>query len=578
MIAIQQRWAHFRAGRSLEGGYVAVLTALCLIVLMGLAAFAVDVGHWYLVGQQEQNAADAAAMAGVTSLPGNLPGAQTTALNYSKINGFQNGGVNNTTVTAVLGGSSTRLQVTVSEKVTNFFGSLLGVPTTNVSRTSIADYSGPVPLGSPCNEFGDDPSPLVGGSSVRSSNCSAAGSFWGNVGSGPALKSYGDAYQDNLCAAGVDGCSGSAAGPNTDYDTDGYFYSVTLTKAVSSLTIQAFDPALIDVGDYCGAPILPKPPSAPFNYPDDGDLTNAMTIPKADTVTGDPATRYATGTVLHYCTGDIRYGGTGDVATQFTVREAGPNTNAWDPMSFLPVSVSCTQTFAGFSGDLNQMLNTTTSAYKANNGVVAHEFRQWVTLCTIPSAQPGTYMIQVKTNKLGSEAADGHNRFSLRAYGGSSTDDDAISVSGFQKMAVYANISGGFVAKDYLAQIPSGAKGQTFNVSLFDVGDGASTNPISTIQILPPLETNPPTFAGCTGAGPTIGSGSLTNCQITVNSTYNGKWEVISVPIPSTYSCIDASITGCWVRLQFSYGAGSTANDTFSMTADIDGDPVRLVQ
>ena len=49
---------------------MAVMTAMLLMTLMGLAAFAVDVGHWYQVGQQEQAAADAAAMAGVTYLPG----------------------------------------------------------------------------------------------------------------------------------------------------------------------------------------------------------------------------------------------------------------------------------------------------------------------------------------------------------------------------------------------------------------------------------------------------------------------------------------------------------------------------
>ena len=65
---------------------------------MGLAAFAVDVGHWYVVGQQEQRAADAAALAGVTSLPGDKVAAFAAAQKYSKINGFQNG-VNATTVT-----------------------------------------------------------------------------------------------------------------------------------------------------------------------------------------------------------------------------------------------------------------------------------------------------------------------------------------------------------------------------------------------------------------------------------------------------------------------------------------------
>ena len=38
---------------------------------------------------------------------------------------------------------------------------------------------------------------------------------------------------------------------NNDYDPNGYFYTLTLTEPVNNLVIQAFDPALIDVGDNC---------------------------------------------------------------------------------------------------------------------------------------------------------------------------------------------------------------------------------------------------------------------------------------------------------------------------------------
>jgi hypothetical protein len=527
---------------------------LTLLVLMGLAAFAVDVGHWYLVGQQEQNAADAAAMAGVTSLPGDTVGAFATAQNYSKINGFQNL-VNATTVTPVLD-SSTRLRVTVNRSVTNFFGSLMGVPTTNVSRTAVADYSGPVPLGSPCNEFGDDPDAAT--NNDRSANCTAAGSFWANVGSLAATKVSGDAYQDGNCSglapAFPDGCSSTAvSGANTDYDPNGYFYSVTIRQPIANLQIDAFDPALIDVGDTCTS----------------SNLVKAKNLPAADTLVTDPLTRYANGTTA-YCTGDVRYGGTGDVATQFTVRSPGPN--PWDPMSFPPVGGSCTQTFAGYHGDLNVALDKTAGGYQP---LVAKYFRQWVPLCTIANAQPGTYMIQVKTNDVGNNAGNGHNRFSLRAYGSSSAENDAISVAGFTKMTLYANTPNGFTVRDYLARIPSGAKGELFNVRLYDIGDGAEGGGYSTIQILPPSEVGA-TFSGCTGTGPQ--TAALTNCTISVDGSYNGKWETISVPIPSTYTCSDTLTTGCWVRLQFKYGSTSKAMDTFSVTASIAGDPVRLVQ
>jgi hypothetical protein len=330
-----------------------------------------------------------------------------------------------------------------------------------------------------------------------------------------------------------------------------------VTKTVASLTIQAFDPALIAVGDYC----------------DQNNLVGAKALTKLHTVVSDPATRYADGAATSYCTGDVRYGGTGDVTTQFTVRS--PGLNPWDPLSFQPIGGTCTQTFLGYNGDLSHALDTTNAAYKSRPDVAAN-FRQWKTLCTIQNAQPGTYLVQVNTNEEGTNAASGHNRFSLRAYGGSySAANDSLAVAGYDKMALYANTPSG-TTKFFLARVPSGAKGQTFNVNLFDIGDGATAG--STLTVLPPVETVPstPTFSNCTGAGVQVGP--LSNCQISVNSSFNAKWQTISVPIPSTYSCTDALTTGCWLRLQYFLGPGSAPNDTSSWTASIVGDPVRLVQ
>jgi len=547
-MTIQARWATLRDNRSQpdrspEGGYVAIMTALLLFVFMGLAAFAVDIGNWYVVGQQEQRAADAAALAGVTKLPEDLnsaTGAIKTAGVFSKTNGFADG-VNRTTVTAGLDGRPTRLRVTVTRTVANIFGPLMGVPNTTISRTAVADYAGPVPLGSPCNEFGDDPDPA----GHRSSNCTGAAQFWANVGSPLAPKGNGDAYQNDMAT-------------NTDYDPNGYFYTVTVRQAGINLNIEAFDPALIDVGDTCGS----------------NNLANAKNLPTSKTVVTDPGTRYKDGTSpATYCTGDVRYGGTGDVQTQFIVRS--PGLNPWNPLSFPPVGGTCSQTFAGYSGDLNVALDKTAGAgYKP---LVAANFRQWKTLCTIPNAAIGTYLIQVKTNGLlngvGNDLASGHNRFALRAYGASPAENDSISVAGYDKMAMYANTPSG-TTKFYLAKVPSGAKGQLFNVSLWDIGDGAG--PGSTVTVLPPLETNPSTFSGCTGAGVQIGA--LPGCKINVSSSFNAQWQTISVPISSSYACLDLVTTGCWVRLQFEYGSPSTPMDTTSWTASIEGDPVRLVQ
>ena len=77
--------------------------------------------------------------------------------------------------------------------------------------------------------------------------------------------------------------------------------------------------------------------------------------------------------------------------------------------------------------------------------------------------------------------------------------------------------------------------------------------------------------------GGTAGT-NLTDCAITANSTYNGKWQTVSVPIPTNYTCSSSVPTGCWVRLQYAYGSGNQPSDTTSWTAGIEGDPVRLVE
>ena len=50
------------------------------------------------------------------------------------------------------------------------------------------------------------------------------------------------------------------------------------------------------------------------------------------------STRYAEGAASGYCTGDNRFGGTGEVTTEFTVRSPGPN--PWDPLSYPEMTVT----------------------------------------------------------------------------------------------------------------------------------------------------------------------------------------------------------------------------------------------
>jgi Flp pilus assembly protein TadG len=548
-----------RLNRGPESGYVAIMTALLMTVLMGLAGFAVDVGYWYLVGQREQSAADAAVMAGVTYLPANPTSANTTAMSYSGINGFTDGTcpgdatcpTPKVTVISALDGSPTKLRVTVSRKVTNFFGSLLGVPTTTVVRSAVADFAGPVPMGSPCNEYGNDPDP--GSPTNRSTNCASAGSFWANVGSKAATKISGDAYQNDNCTSSPDGCTSAAtSGANIDYDPNGYIYQILVTAPVTNLRIQLFDPSQVVVGDTC---------------PTGGNA-------RLEELSG----RYAAGAGI-WCTGDTAInGGTGIINTQFTLRSQGGN--PWDPTSW-PTQTACgtaggnPRTFHGFNERLRDALNPSDGNYKPE---VLETWRKWVDFCTISgTVQPGMYSLQVKTNGLGTDLVGAHNRFAIRAFGSGAADLDKVSVSGIDKMAMYGNTPSPSTTRFFLARVPSSSKGEILNVRLFDAGDGAASG--STIKVLPPADaTSPATFTTCSGAGVVVGN--LPSCQFSISSTtaFNGKFQSVAVSIPPTYACDDNLQKGCWVRLEFAYLSGSTPADTTTWKASIEGAPVRLIE
>ena len=302
---------------------------------------------------------------------------------------------------------------------------------------------------------------------------------------------------------------------------------------------------------------------------------------------------YAPGQAGQYCTGDVLYTQTNTPPdTTYTIRQPVASSDPWDPMTY-PAVASCTKTFTGFTGDLYTALNQWTQTsnvvnYKAGTPpvpvaaatgaggyqeAVASEYRQWSTLCTISGTiSPGTYFIQVQTNASGDNAnGDGHNRFALRAFGTGGSDNNNIAIAGYTNMAMYSEQPSAHTTF-YLTQVPPGAAGQVLQLRFFDIGD--STQP-GTVKITPPTDSGLTNFSGCVGTGPA--AGALTNCSLTANSSFNGKWESVAVPIPSGYTCNLSASTGCWITLSYDYGSGQPT-DTTSWTASLEGTPVRLTK
>ena len=553
--------------------------AISLVVLLGMAGFAVDFWHWSREGARIQKAADASALAGAVYMPDNTGQAgYTAAQSIAGRNGYANG-QNGISVNPTTGELPTQLKVTISEPVKNFFGSLVGAGTTTVTKHAVAEFEPSVSMGSPINQFGNDPESGAALGTTRYPE------LWANVFGPSSYKDKGDAYQSGLCTPGVqvDNCTGVSN--NSDYDPNGYFYGVTVAPgATGPLSFQIFDPEFANVGDNCGN-------SSTANGAPATNLIGASQLapnfnPKF--AVSDPATRYSPSSNSVFCNGDQYYNdGNNSLTppwTDFIIR--APDDTPSNPSNN---PVVCSVDFPGYLGDLKTALQATTAQAGAPDLFVKY-FRQWYTVCTIPNPVPGTYFIQAKTNTKadGSAAPNGGgaNRFAMRVGLNGNLQTPNATIAGWGRQGIYANYPGANTTF-YLARLPEGAPGRTLIVNFFDVG--AASQP-GTLTVQPPPDSNVgASFSGCTytappgdSAGPPWGTFSNTssNCSISGVQTplFNGQWVTYRVPIPANYTCNYQDPTGCWTRVNFSFPNLTSVQDTTTWTAQIQGDPVRLIE
>lgn len=548
-----------------ERGFVLVFVAVLLVTILALAGFAVDFWHWNHEGSRLQKAADAAALGGSVFMPENTGNvAFTTAKEIAKRNGFDDA-KDDVVVKVKAGVRPNQLKVTITRTVSNYFGTLVGADTTTISKHAVGEYERSVNMGSPVNQFGNDPESGAAHGSARYPD------FWANVFGPKSSKGKGDAIQSTVCSGSVDNCSGS----NADYDAAGYFYGIEVKDgATGPLQVDAFDPAFAHVGDNCG---------------NTNNLAGAAALaPNFNSAfpVADPPVRYATAASSLYCTGDMYYSDTGENNgppwTTYILR--APDDTPNDPTNN---PVACSVNFPGYNANLVTALTSTTPQTGAP-AVFAAYFRQWYRVCTVTSPEVGTYFLQVQTaTKADGSAApqgSGANRFAIRAGLNGNFATTALRVFGEARIGIYAN-SPAANTTFYLARVLPGAEGRNLVVSFFDTGDAAAAG---TLTVLPPPDSNVgSSFTGCTytpppgtSTGPPWGTFTTTQtgCKITnvSSSNFNGQWIQFKIPIPDDYSCNLEDANGCWTRINFAFP--SSVQDTTTWTARIEGDPVRLVE
>jgi hypothetical protein len=149
-----------------DGGQVLPWVVVMMLVILGVAALVVDVGHAMVIQRELQASTDAAALAAAETMSGTSTTFETYATNYSSSTGDKNAYTGLTItgsavtplclttvsnwhiVCTVSGGTVTvpnAVSVTQTASVTTFFAGIIGKPTITVSATSTAAHARPTP-------------------------------------------------------------------------------------------------------------------------------------------------------------------------------------------------------------------------------------------------------------------------------------------------------------------------------------------------------------------------------------------------------------------------------------------------
>jgi hypothetical protein len=173
----------------------------------------------------------------------------------------------------------------------------------------------------------------------------------------------------------------------------------------------------------------------------------------------------------------------------------------------------------------------------------------------------------------------------MRAVPSDDSKKPYIAVAGNESMPILQNSTGSTATFNLIRALP-GTKGQYIAFDFYDPADGAGSAG-ATVQILPPADATGSVKSGPGGSPPNckhaLNAAAYANadsCTVTVkNTTHDGQVEHIVIPIPSDYSCGTATplkLGDCWFSVQIHFP--DTVTDFTTWTANIGGDPVRLIE
>lgn len=202
-------------------GATAVVFALGATALLGLAGLATEGGTWYLEKRQGQNAADAAAIAGVLALSAGQD-VTKSASKAAALTGDANGltvstgsfnSANNTfTSPAVPASSANAVKAVVSTSRAPMFAGLFMSSNVTISEGAVAALAATGPV---CMLAGAGGLSFGGSTSISTGGCTLASNKSGSSSITGASSSHVGANASLVAAGGCNGCTGLTTQPLT---------------------------------------------------------------------------------------------------------------------------------------------------------------------------------------------------------------------------------------------------------------------------------------------------------------------------------------------------------------------------
>ncbi len=529
--------------RRSEGGFILAQAALLLVPMLIFAAFATDIGSWYLKGHQVQRGVDAAALAGVTFLP-DVSAAEAEARAVAARNGFYDATPGDNTdfdtgpapqirVTAY---GATRLEVEIKVEAPAFLGKLV-IDSIEVERYGVAEYIQGVHLGNPTSGLGTGNIPaadlgLPNDQMWLSINAYCADHEQGD----PFAVGYYDGpdyYNGHRTCGSTANFVFSEANTNPTFDSDAYVFVVEYQPGSPALDIDVYEPGVGcsesgSTGDYTYSPLLYFEVYGPSDTTDHRDFIASNTpvyrsfdwdscisnSPDGDgwwTLVSNAATPSATGGYYYVVAG----------SRNPSVSDPFPADNFWAENFVNNFSLRTLR-----SGE------SLLCAYSSADATCPQMYAlEWLPLYRdIPSSEEAFYLAEISEDHAG----------------------ETLVVTFFDAAE----------GIDNLQFVDSNGTAMPFNWRYTDQSDGQLTGSDYFETALAP------TTDTCSWNG----GGGNPCLDTSTRADWNDHFVQIQIDIPANYTCG----ADCWWQIR--YITGGTPTDRSTWAISLQGDPVRLVE